>query len=86
MRPANIKLHIEELVLNGFPPGDRDRIANNVEYELSRLLFEQGVPSSLSKGREIANLDVGVFEVAQGSKPEAIGAKVAQAVYGGLSR
>jgi hypothetical protein len=84
MKPGNIKLHIEELVLDGFPPGDRYRIADSVERELARLLAEQGVPQSLSQRREIAHLDGGAFEAARGSRPEAIGAKVARAVYGGM--
>lgn len=85
-RPGNTKLHIEELVLDGFAPGDGYRIADSVERELARLFAERGVPQSLSKGGEIAHLDGGIFEVAKGSKPEVIGSKVAKAVYGGLKR
>ncbi len=86
MKPANIKLHIGELVLDGFAPSDRYRIADSVERELARLFSEQGAPQSLSHGGEIAHLDGGAFEAAQGSRPEAIGAKVARAVYGGTNR
>ncbi len=86
MKPRDIKLHIEELVLDGFTPGDQYRIADSVERELARLFTEQGVPQSLSWGGEIAHLDGGAFEAARGSKPEAIGAKVARSVYGGLNR
>jgi hypothetical protein len=86
MRPRNIELHIEELVLHGFATGDRYRIAESVEREIVRLFSEQGVPQSLSKGGKIERLDGGAFEAVRGSKPEAIGAKVAQAVYGGLKR
>ncbi len=86
MRPRNIELHIEELVLDGFAFGDRYRIAEVVERELAALFAEQGVPQSLSQGGETERLDGGAFEAAQGSKPETIGAKVAQAVYGGMKR
>ncbi len=86
MKQGNIKLHIEELVLDGFAPGDKYHIANSVERELSRLFAEQGVPHSLTKGGEIAHLDGGTFESAHGSRPEAVGVKVAKAVYGGLNR
>ncbi len=86
MRPRNIKLHIEELVLDGFGAGDRYRIADSVERELTRLFAEQGVPQSLIQGGEIERLDGGAFETARGSRPEAIGAKVARAVYGGMKR
>jgi len=83
---GNIELHIEELVLHGFEPHDRYRIGDAVERELVRLFTEQGVPQSLANGGEIDKLDGGGFEVAPGSKAEVIGAQVARAVYGGLSR
>jgi hypothetical protein len=86
MKPENVELHIEELVLRGFAPGDRYRIGEAMERELARLFDEQGVSPSLAQGGEFAHLDGGVFKVASGSKPEAIGAQVAQAVFRGLSR
>jgi hypothetical protein len=86
MKPTNIKLHTEELALDGFVPSDRYRIADSVKHELTRLLTEQGMPQSLSQAREIAHLDGGAFEAARGSRPEAIGTKVAWAVYRWLNR
>ena len=86
MTPKNIELHIEELVLSGFAHGDRYRIAEGVEQELSRLLADRGVPQSLAEGGEIASVDGGAFEVAPGSRAEVVGAEVAKAVYGGLRR
>lgn len=86
MKPGNLELHIEQLVLHGFAPGDRHRIADAVERELARLFVEQGVPPSLANGGEAALLDLGGFEVVPGSRVEAIGSQVAQAIYGGLSR
>ncbi len=86
MNQRNIELHIEELVLHGFAPDDRYRIADSVECELVQLFAEQGMPQPLAQSGEIAHLDGGAFEAARGSKPDAIGAKVAKAVYGGLNR
>ena len=84
MKPMNLELYIEELVLHGFAPSDRYLISATVERELGRLLAEQGVPPSLVKGGEVAYLDGRAFDVAPDSKGEAIGAQVAQAVYEGL--
>jgi hypothetical protein len=84
MRPQNVELHIEELVLRGFAPGDRYRIGDAMERELARLLAERGTPPSLARGSGIERLDGGAFEVAHGSKSEAVGVQVAQAIYGGL--
>src|SRR5712664_1487224 len=83
--PHSIELHIEELVLHGLSPGDRYRIADAVEIELSRLVAEQGFLPSIIDGGEIPRLDGGTFAAARGAKPAAIGAQIAQAVYGGLS-
>jgi hypothetical protein len=85
VRP-NVELHIEELVLHGFPPGDRYRISEAMERELSRLFAQQGVPPPLAQGGGAARLDGGSLEVQPGFKAEAIGVRVAQAVYGGLNR
>ena len=86
MKPKNIELNIEELVLHGFSPGDRHRIGEAVEQELTRLLADRGVPQSLAQGGEVASVDGGAFEVAPGARAQVVGAQVAKAVYGGLGR
>ena len=85
MRPRAVELHIEELVLHGFAPGDRHRIADAVERELARLFAEQGVPRALQSGFESPRLDAGSFNFAPDSRAETIGAEVARAIYGGFS-
>lgn len=87
MRP--IDLHIEELVLDGFPPGDRHRIGAALERELARLLSEageRGVPESWAGGGEAARLDGGTFEAKPGARPERVGAQIAQSVFRGMNR
>jgi len=84
--PHLVELHIEELVLHGFAPGDRYRIADAVERELARLFAEQGVPPALAQEAEVAQLDAGAFKIAPGARGEAVGAQVAHTVYGGFSR
>ncbi len=86
MNSANLELHIDELVLHGFAPADRYRIAEAVRAELTRLLTEQGIPPSWLQGGEVARLDGGRFDVAPGLKADGIGAQIAQTLYGGLSR
>ena len=82
----NFELHIEKLVLHGFSPGDRHRIGGAVERELARLFAGQSTPASLVRATEIERLDGGTFQAAPDSKAEAIGVRVARAVFGGLSR
>lgn len=86
MRPKNIELHIEELVLDGFEGNDRQGIGEAVERELSRLFTEQGVPPSLELGGGIEKLNGGEFKITSDSSAEVIGARAARAVYGGLNR
>jgi hypothetical protein len=83
--PPSIELHIEELVLHGFAPGDHPGISEAVQRELVRLLGERGVPPSLTHGVEVARLDGGSFPMTPHLKAEAIGAHVAQAVGRGLN-
>ncbi len=86
MRPKNIELHIEELVLHGFAGSDSQIVGEAVKSELSRLFTEQGVPPSLEQGGRIDSLKGGDLKLTPGSNAEVIGARVARAVYGGLKR
>ncbi|HVF29049.1 MAG TPA: hypothetical protein VM943_12460 [Pyrinomonadaceae bacterium] len=80
--PQSVELRIDELVLDGFAPGDRYLIAEVVESELARLFAERGVPRGFAHDVKSARLDAGVFNVAQGSGAKIVGAQVAQAVFG----
>lgn len=86
MKSKNIEFYIEELILEGFDQVDRYLTAEAVERELTRLFAERGIPPSLADGGRINSLDGGNFQLASDSRPETIGARVAQAVYGGLRK
>lgn len=86
MNTNYVELYIEELVLHGFEPKDRYRIARAMEGELRRLFAEHGMPPSFLRNGEIDHLDSGAFEVAPKARAQPIGAQVAQTIYGGLSR
>ncbi len=85
-RQSPIHLHIEELVLHGFAPGDRHRIGDAVQHELALLFAESQVPSGLTKETEIDRLNGGTFQMMPGSRPETTGAQVARAVFGTLKQ
>jgi hypothetical protein len=76
-----LDVRIDELVLEGFAPADRFRIAKAIRIELSRLMGEQG-RENLFVAR---NVDGGSFHVGVGMSAEAIGGQVARAVHGGLT-
>ena len=85
MKPPNIDLHIDRLVLDGFGPMDRTQLGAAVEAELGRLLAERD-PASLGGGGYIPHVDGGSFQAVPGAGAEAIGRQIAQAVYGGIQR
>ncbi|HEY9662752.1 MAG TPA: hypothetical protein V6C65_30230, partial [Allocoleopsis sp.] len=84
--PIELDLHIEQLILHGFAPGDRQVIASALQQELTRLFHEQGIPPSMQRGGEIPQLEGGQFQVVAGTPPQAIGTQIAQSIYGGLNQ
>jgi hypothetical protein len=86
MKPPRIELHIEELVLHGFAPGQRHAIGDAVQHELTRLLAQQGLDLSGLASGERAHVDAGDIRVAQESRAQSVGAQVAQAVHRGVTR
>jgi hypothetical protein len=84
-QPAAVEIRIEELVLHGFAPGERLRIASAIEAALTRLFAERGLPVALTRPGMFAEVQGGAFPARPGSRPEQIGAWVADAVYEGLN-
>ena len=81
-----IALHIQELVLHGFPLQARHAIGDATQQELTRLLNSTGLPDFVTEARHSDAIDGGSFHVAPQAKPNAIGGLVAKAVYGGRRR
>jgi hypothetical protein len=81
-----IELHIDELVLEGFPMLDRERLGGAIRTELARLLTEQGAPSLLNQSGEIMNLPGGTLTAGQTADATALGVQIAHAIYVGLNR
>lgn len=80
----NIELNIEELVLHGFERGDKHRIAQAVQQELTNMLSKSLKDDYLIKSGEHYRFDAGQFELQADAKPEQIGAHIANAVYGAI--
>ena len=84
MKPREIEVQIEELVLHGFDPANPWRIADALQQELRELLAARGVPSlwlsspERIKGRGISSASL--------TKPERTGAEIARAAYRGGMR
>ena len=85
MNSPNIELHIEELILDGFPRGQRYEIAEAISRELERLMAQR-MPQSITTAAAVDKVDAGVVELRRPATPEAVGAGIAQQIYGGMSR
>ncbi|HEB98832.1 MAG TPA: hypothetical protein ENJ05_04945 [Thiotrichales bacterium] len=81
-----VDLHIEELVLEGFPHLDRNQLGTAIREALAHLIATQGIPASMAREGSIATLEGGTFTVPPGSNPQAIGEQIARAIYGSSQR
>ena len=86
MNPRAIEVHIEELVLDRFVPGERHAIGDGVQSELTRLFGKQGVPISLRSESATDEIRGATFNAAINAKPPTVGRQIAQAVYQGFSQ
>jgi hypothetical protein len=84
-RRATVELHIDELILHGFPARDRHRIAAALEHELSRLIAQGDLTHLPANSIQLDRLDAGSFRLDPAARPSHIGQTVAQRVYGQLS-
>jgi hypothetical protein len=82
--PPSVELHIEQLVLHGFAPGDRRSIQEAVQIELERLFTERGLPPSLAQSGEHPRMDAGEFRLAAHSRAETVGRQIARTLYEGF--
>ncbi|HEX9372632.1 MAG TPA: hypothetical protein VF897_16595 [Roseiflexaceae bacterium] len=81
----NIELSIEKLILHDMPLAQRHQVAAAIEQELARLLAERGVPPDLAARGGSIPIDAARVEISAGLRPEAIGAQVAESIYGSLA-
>lgn len=78
-RPS-VELHIEELVLHGFAPVQRQQVEEGVQRELTRQL-QQWDPAALpSPNRQFESLNAGSFRLSLG-QADAFGCQIARSIY-----
>ena len=84
-RRATVELHIDELILHGFPARNRHGIAAAFERELSRLIAQGDLAHLPANSIQLDRLDAGSFRLDPAAQPSHFGRTVAQRVYGQLS-
>ena len=79
-----VELHIDELVLEGFDPGDVMAVADGLREQLARRLTEQGFPESVVERGDVDTLEpVGL---ATATSPRAVGRAAGDSIHGALER
>jgi hypothetical protein len=82
MTVRRTELAIEHLVLEGVRPADAHVVGAALERELARLVREGGVPEA----RAAVAADVPAsIDARAGESPAALGARLADAIYGRLA-
>lgn len=87
---AVIDLNIDRLVLRGFDPRHRYRIADALQSELERLLLEEGFPPGWEEqslnGTQSIVFPTQKVEIAPNLRPEDAGIQIARALYAQLAQ
>ena len=82
----NTEITIDELVLHGFPPGDRYAITEAVQAELARLFATENQPQAWTGRVDVPHLDAGTIETAPSASPDVVGTQVGAAIHQGVTR
>jgi hypothetical protein len=79
-----IVLHIDSLVLKGFRHEDRHGIAEGLQQELTRMFADPQSAQQLTSNGDVSRLRIGNISIGQNSKPQRVGAQVAQGIGKGM--
>lgn len=79
-----IVLHIDNLVLKGFRQEDRQGIAAGLQNELGRIFSDPQAARQLMTSGDVTRLRVGNVHIGQNSKPQRVGAQLAQGIGKGI--
>lgn len=81
MSARRTELAIEQLVLEGMRPADARSVGDALERELGRLIRERGAPDARPPMAEAVPVSI---DTRAGESPAALGARLADAIYGRL--
>ena len=80
-----LELHIEELLLDGFDPRDRHRIADELQRALTLLLGESQHTGIEQQDKQIECLDAGAVSIPRDAPSSDVGSHVAGAITQALN-
>jgi hypothetical protein len=84
----NIRVHIEELMVEGLPvtKAQGPRLKAAVEVELQRLLVARGLGQDFQEGGARPTVSAGSFPATPSASPTHLGKQIAKSVYGGIGK
>jgi hypothetical protein len=81
---ARIEVEIDEVVLHGIGPTDRNAIAEAMRLEIARRLGSAETATRLAGSKGTERLDAGTFRHAGSEPPRAVGTRIGGAVAGSI--
>ncbi len=82
MKHFDFEFDIDRLVLDGFSQVEAAALEQAIQRALARLFAEQGLPDGWTDHGEVVLHDADVFRLPPGTDVEALGARIAEAIYG----
>ncbi|MFP2930340.1 hypothetical protein ACLESO_35120 [Pyxidicoccus sp. 3LG] len=83
LKPQDIEIHIEELVLHGVDVADRHALAEALQRELQALVASEGIQTLMSDPDRFSRWSPGPLTVEPGMKSEQLGSQLARTLHGG---
>ena len=77
---TDIVIHVDRLVLKGFPREDRHAIAAGLQQELSRVFADGAGVSRLTGMKDLSRMQARAVQIEKGAKPQSVGASVARGI------
>ncbi|MCP3137410.1 hypothetical protein [Pyxidicoccus xibeiensis] len=83
VKPQDIEIHIEELVLHGVDVADRHAVAEALQRELQTLVASEGLQTLLASPERFERYSPAPITVTPGMKSEQLGTQLARTLHGG---
>ena len=81
---TRVVVHIDRLVLKGFPHQDRQALAEGLQQELGRLFAEPDAARQLAARADVGQLKVSGVRVGPSTAPANVGTQAARGIARGI--
>lgn len=86
MQNRDIRLHIDELILEGIEWRDSQRFEVALQQRLQQLFTQHGIPPGLNQQQVIPSVDGGNWGKTGQAGMDSLGIHVANTIYNGMTR